>query len=231
MSLENDCPFRTVYNLYMDDSKRLKAGVIMNIVMVIFTVIGTFLMFTRTPEGGSLNASGIENFKFYTVLSNVFCGLVSLIYLLIVLFKKDPDKIRGLKLAALVGVMITFAVVAFMFGPLYGFLRFYKGGNLFFHLLLPLAALFEFILYKWDWMPFRYAVFATIPTVLYGIGYTLNILKNGVGGPWPDSNDFYSFLSWGWKGGIIIFTAIVFLAFIIALVFRGINNKRARLKA
>ena len=199
--------------------------------MVILTVTGSVQMFTGNPEGGTLQASGIENFKFYTVLSNVFCGFVSLIYLAVVLVTKDPDKIRGLKLAALVGVMITFAVVAFMFGPLYGFLRFYKGSNLVFHLLLPLVALFEFVVYKWDWMPFRHAVFATVPTLLYGIGYTLNILKNGVGGPWPDTNDFYAFLSWGWKIGAMIFGAIVLLAFIIACIFRGINNRRARLKA
>ena len=215
----------------MGENKRTAAGVLLNITMVIFAVTGTVLMFTVSPEAGTLHASGIENLKYYTVLSNLFCGLVSFIYLLAVLFRQDPDKIRGLKLASLVGVVITFAVVAFMFGPLYGFLRFYKGSNLFFHLLLPLAAIFEFILTQWEWMPFRYAVFATVPTLLYGIGYTLNIVKNGVGGPWPDSNDFYAFLSWGWQMGMMIFAAIVLLAFIIACIFRAINNSRARLKA
>ena len=206
-------------------------GFIVNLVIVVLAAIGTYLMFTGTPVEGSLQASGIENFKFYTVLSNVFCGFVALIYLLTALIRKDTDKIRGLKLAALCGVTITFAVVAFMFVPLYGLSRFYQGGNLYFHLLLPLAAFVEFIVAKWDWMPFRYAVFAAVPTLLYGIGYTLNIVINGVGGPWPHTNDFYAFLSWGWIGGVVIFAGIVLLAFVIACIFRAINNRRARVRA
>ena len=120
-------------------------GFIVNLVIVVLAAIGTYLMFTGTPVEGSLQASGIENFKFYTVLSNVFCGFVALIYLITAVIRKDTDKIRGLKLAALCGVTITFAIVAFMFVPLYGLSRFYQGGNLYFHLLLPLAAFVEFI--------------------------------------------------------------------------------------
>ena len=231
MFLINEYPTGAVYNFLMEDGKRTTAEIIINIIMVIFTVIGVVLMLAVNPEGGNLQASGIENFKFYTVLTNVFCGFVSVIYLAFAIFKKDTDKVRGLKLAALCGVFITFAVVAFMFGPLYGFPNFYKGGNLFFHLLLPLAAVFEFILARWDWMPFRYAVFSAVPTLLYGVGYTLNIVINGIGGPWPDTNDFYAFLSWGWSGGIAIFIGITLLAFIVACIFRAINNRRARIKA
>ena len=89
-------------------------GFIVNLVIVVFAAIGTYLMFTGTPVEGSLQATGIENFKFYTVLSNVFCGFVALIYLLTAVIRKDTDKIRGLKLAALCGVTITFAIVAFI---------------------------------------------------------------------------------------------------------------------
>lgn len=204
------------------------AGIILNIIMVIFAVTGMVLMLTRSPADGNLHASGIENLKFYTVLSNVFCGMVALVYLVSAFLKKNTDKIRALKLAALSGVVITFCVVAFMFGPLYGYPRFYKGGNLFFHLLLPIVAVVEFLVVKRSKMPFRYTVFAAVPTLLYGIGYTLNILINGIGGPWPDSNDFYAFLSWGWGGGIAIFIAVPLLSFGIACIFRVLSNRRSK---
>lgn len=200
--------------------------IILNLIIVIFTVIGIILMLTSEVEEGALQSSGLENFKFYTVLTNVFCGIVAFIYLTVLCAKKDTGKLAALKLAAVCGVAITFAVVAFMFGPLYGFLQFYKRGNLFFHLLLPVTAMIEFIAVKRRKMPFRFTVFAAIPTLLYGIGYLLNILINGIGGPWPDTNDFYGFLNWGWPVGIAIFTGIPLTAFAVACVFRAISNKR-----
>lgn len=200
--------------------------IILNLIIVIFAVIGIILMLTSEAEEGALQSSGIENFKFYTVLTNVFCGIVASVFLVFKILKKDTGKIRVLKLAAVVGVAITFAVVAFMFGPLYGFLQFYKRGNLYFHLLLPVTAMIEFIVVRRKKMPFRYTVFAAIPTLLYAIGYLLNILINGLGGPWPDTNDFYGFLNWGWPIGIVIFTGIPLTAFGVACIFRVISNKR-----
>lgn len=208
-------------------NKRSASEIIFNLIIAGFTVIGIILMLTRKAEAGALQSSGIENFKFYTVLTNVFCGLIAAVYLMFILLKKDTDKIRVFKLAAVCGVAITFAVVAFMFGPLYGYPQFYKGGNLFFHLLEPLTAIAEFILIRRKKIPFKYTVIAAVPTLLYGMGYMLNILINGVGGPWPDTNDFYAFLSWGWPVGIAIFATITLLAFGIACLFRAISNKRA----
>ena len=55
----------------------------------------------------------------------------------------------------------------------------------------------------------------------------MNILINGIGGPWPDTNDFYAFLNWGYPIGILIFFSITMLSFILALIFRKISNIRA----
>lgn len=208
-------------------NKRRATEIIFNLIIVILTAIGIFLMVTGKPEEGALQSSGIENFKFYTVLTNVFCGLIALIYLVLLTAKKNTDKMAVFKLAAVCGVAITFAVVAFMFGPLYGYPQFYKRGNLFFHLLEPLVAIVEFILIRRKKMPFKYTVIAAVPTLLYGIGYMSNILINGIGGPWPDTNDFYAFLSWGWPVGIAIFASITLMAFAVACIFRLISNKRA----
>ena len=212
----------------MSKTKISKTELILNLIIVIFAVIGIILMLTSEAEEGALQSSGLENFKFYTVLTNVFCGIVALIYLVCIFAKKDIGKMAALKLAAVCGVAITFAVVAFMFGPLYGFPNFYKRGNLYFHLLLPVTAMIEFLFIKRKRLPFRYTVFAAIPTLLYAIGYLLNILINGIGGPWPDTNDFYGFLNWGWPVGIAIFTGIPLTAFGVANIFRAISNKRGK---
>jgi hypothetical protein len=207
--------------------KNQTAELFLNIILVIFTVIGIILMLTGKPEEGALQSTGIENFKFYTVLTNVFCGIIAAVHLIFLLLKKDTDKIRVLKLAAVCGVAITFAVVAFMFGPLYGFPQFYKRGNMFFHLLEPVVAMVEFILIRRKKIPFKYTVIAAVPTLLYGIGYMTNILINGIGGPWPYTNDFYAFLSWGWPVGIGIFAVITLMAFAVACIFRAVSNKRS----
>lgn len=220
------CDTASVYNSFMD-KHRSTTKIILNIVIVVFTVIGIILMLTGKPEEGALQSTGIENFKYYTVLTNVFCGIVALIYLVFMLIKKDTAKMSVLKLAAVCGVAITFAVVAFMFGPLYGFLQFYKRGNLFFHLLLPLTAMTEFVVVRRPKMPFRYTVYSAVPTFLYGLGYLFNILINGIGGPWPYTNDFYAFLSWGWPVGIGIFAVITLSSFAAACLFRAVSNKRA----
>ena len=212
----------------MSKTKISKTELILNLIIVIFAVIGIILMLTSEAEEGALQSSGLENFKFYTVLTNVFCGIVALVYLVALCAKKAAAKLAALKLAAVCGVAITFAVVAFMFGPLYGFLQFYKRGNLFFHLLLPVTAMIEFIIVKRRKIPFKYTVFAAVPTLLYAIGYLLNILINGIGGPWPDTNDFYGFLNWGWPVGIAIFTGIPLTAFGVANIFRAISNKRGK---
>ena len=158
--------------------------IILNLIIVIFTVIGIILMLTSEAEEGALQSSGIENFKFYTVLTNVFCGIVASVFLVVKILKKD------------------------------------------FHLLLPVTAMIEFIFIRRKKIPFKFTVFAAIPTLLYGIGYLLNILINGIGGPWPDTNDFYGFLNWGWPVGIAIFTGIPLTAFAVACLFRAISNKR-----
>ncbi len=211
----------------MNKKTHSKAEIIINAVIVILTVTGVILMLTGKPEEGALQASGIENFKFYTVLTNVFCGVVSAVYLVCLLLDRGTEKMVSLKLGAVCGVAITFAVVAFMFGPLYGFPQFYKRGNLFFHLLLPLAAMTEFIAVRRKRIPFKYTVIAALPTFIYGCCYMLNILINGIGGKWPDTNDFYAFLNWGWPVGIMIFAGITLSAFASACLFRAISNKRS----
>ena len=202
-------------------------SVILNVLIVLLTVIGTVLIMTIHPRMGTLQTNGLENFKYYTVLSNVLCGLAALIYLIFTYLKKDTSTLIPLKLGAVCSTTITFCVVAFFFGPLYGWIQFYYYANLVFHLLEPVLAIAEFLYTSRKYIPFRYTVYSAVPTLIYGLGYGLNIMINGMGGPWPDSNDFYGFLHWGWNIGTLILLSTTFIAFLIACIFRKLCNSRA----
>ena len=211
----------------MNKEKNKNIVVVLNALIVLFSVIGITLMMVIPPQEDSLQATGLENFRYYTVLSNVFCGIVALVQLVFIALKKDTNKLIPLKLGAVCATTITFCVVAFFFGPLYGLLRFYRYGNLFFHLIEPVIAVVEFLYTKKKRIPFIYAFYSAIPTFIYGICYGLNIMINGMDDPWPYNNDFYGFLNWGWGVGITILLGVTFIAFILACIFRKICNSRA----
>jgi hypothetical protein len=174
-------------------------------------------MFLTGKDGGVLTSKGIYNLKYFTVLSNIFCGGVAIAKLVCDIKGKSLSLIWKLLAAAEVGV--TFAVVAFFLQPAYPDMNMYQGGNLYFHLLEPLVAMTEFVILKTisERIPFRKTFLAMIPTAIYGFVYTVNIIINGKG-EWPDTNDFYGFLNWGYGIGTLIFAGNVFVSWIMALI-------------
>ena len=192
---------------------------IFNCIIVILVLIGVVMMLTHTDDGTGLMTTGIANFKYYTVLSNVFAGIVAFIALFI-----NNKAVRFMKLMSAAVTGVTFAVVAFFLAPLYGFWGLYQNANFLFHLVIPLIAMFDYIFSKESVNEIKFAALSAIPTFFYGCGYMLNILINGKGGEYPDTNDFYLFLNWGWGVGIIIFLCIVLLTFGIACLLRFGNK-------
>ncbi|SEP54640.1 hypothetical protein SAMN02910369_00020 [Lachnospiraceae bacterium NE2001] len=224
---------------------------ILNILIVVFACIGIYKMVTFTGEGSGLTSTGIENFKYFTVLSNVFAGVVSLVWLVFFAMKKTFPVLPKLMAASSVG--LTFLIIAAFLAPLYPDLNLYEGGNLWFHLILPLTAMLEFVLLdtsdtvvnnkaaiesqdnpkenirkkkaadRKKRIPFRYTFISASLALLYGIGYMVNILINGIG-VWPETNDWYGFLNWGWTVGFVIFGFIVLMDWGIACLLRFLNR-------
>lgn len=201
---------------------RKKAGLILNILIVLLVIVGTVVMISRKPSSAGLTSSGFENLKFFTVLSNEFCGIVALLWL--ICFAKGKSFPVLLKLIAATAVGLTFLIVAAFLAPMYPTLNLYQGGNLYFHLIVPLVALVEFILMETEErLAFRYTFLAALPTVIYGLGYYLNVVINGKG-VWPDTNDWYGFLNWGYPVGFAIFGVIILMNWGIACLLRFVNN-------
>lgn len=209
-------------------NKRRLISDILKIMIVLLTIAGVLVMiFGKTGSGSGLTAKGIGNLKFYTVLTNVFCGMIALISI----FIKKSRVMDVLKLTAAAGVMVTFAVIAFFLAPANPGLNLYSGSNLIFHLIEPLTAALEYLISPKQKQPFVYCVYAAVPTFLYGACYLANLLINGVGGPWPDSNDFYGFLNWGYPIGMCIFAGITLVAFGISCLLRKVSDSINKEKA
>ena len=215
---------------------RKKTVVILNVILIILMSIGLFLMFSkhaqRSPE--AFIERGFRNFRYFTILSNVYSGLVAIAYVVLLICKgkaKDGTLMSILKLTSSAAVGVTFTVVIIFLGPLYGFGRMYAGSNLIFHLIMPLAAMAEFVIFpafesgKENAFSFKKCLYAGIPVVLYGTGYLINNIVSGTNGSGQNPNDFYGFLRWGYPVGILIFVVIVFIAVGIACFLRWLKKK------
>ena len=208
---------------------------LLNVLIVVFAVAGTILMLFFRSNDPTLQAKGVANLKYFTVLSNEACGIVALVCLVQRLRGKRQPMLAKLTAAAAVG--LTFLTIAAFLGPLYGMLKMYHGANFFFHLVLPLTAMAEFVLSSDEEVeeestgtsesreiPFGWTFFSMIPVLAYGAAYLTNILVNGVG-VWPDTNDFYGFVNWGLPVGIGIFAVLLLVTWGIACALRAAHKK------
>ena len=173
---------------------------------------------------GSLAQSGFGNLKYFTVLSNLLTGAAA-VYWLAVAGKDEGRKLRAerLKYVAAAAVGLTFTVVMVFLGPLYGYPMMFAGANLFFHLLIPLAAMAEIVLLADTRFTRRDNNLTMIPPLIYGIVYLGNNIINGIG-EWPDTNDWYSFLAWGYPVGIVIFSVICAVTWLLGFVMRKLQK-------
>ena len=203
--------------------RRIWSSRMLNILIVAFAVTGTVIMLRHKGDGEGLASSGVSNLKYFTVLSNEFCGIIAALWLVCDLLGKKLPVV--LKLTAASAVALTFLIVAAFLAPMYPDLNLYENANLWFHLILPLTAVIEFVILRTDKkIPFKFTVVSALPAVLYGIGYLVNILVNGKG-EWPDTNDWYGFLNWGYPVGMAIFACIVLMDFAMSVLMRALNNR------
>ena len=195
---------------------------VLNLIIVILVIVGTIVMMLSKASATGLMGSGIENLRYYTVLSNEFAGIVAACQL--IALYRGKGYLRVLKLTATTAVSLTFLVVAGFFGPFYGWIQLYRGSNLFFHLIVPILCVIELLTAGFkEPLTIKQCLTASLSTVVYGFAYLINILINGIG-EWPDSNDWYGFLNWGMGVGLIIFAGIVLTAFGVACLLRFIKN-------
>ena len=142
---------------------------------------------------------GIQSFRYFTTLSNVFAALAAGIILVFNVKNVIRDKYEFPKSALIIkyvatcAVALTFTTVALFLSPMilfYGqsYFTLFRGNGFFMHFLLPLLSIVNFIFFeRKPRLHFKYAFYALLPTVAYAAVYAVmvTVLKK-----WPD---FYSF--------------------------------------
>jgi hypothetical protein len=173
--------------------------------------------------GGDLASRGIGSMKYFTVLSNILCGIAAVIWL--VQERKGVSKAaERFKYVAAAAVALTFTVVIVFLGPLYGYPEMFEGANLWLHLIIPVTAIAEIIFLSDAKYTRRDNDLTAIPPFLYGLFYLANILINGIG-EWPDTNDWYLFFRWGYPIGIVIYAVIMLVTWLLAFIMRKAQSK------
>jgi hypothetical protein len=193
-------------------------------IFIVIAVAGSWLAMALYGQG-TLAENGFGNLKYFTVLSNLLEGAASVIWL-VMSGRDESAKIKAerLKYVAASAVMLTFTVVMGFLGPLYGYGAMFTGANLFFHLIIPLAAAAEVIFLSDAEYTASDNALTVIPPLVYGTVYLLNNIVNGIG-EWPDTNDWYTFLAWGYPAGIGIFAVICAVTWLLGLLMRKLQIK------
>ncbi len=212
-------------------TKTRRAVLYVNLLIALLTAIGVVQMLL-TRGDRPLTSYGAANLKYFTVLSNIFEGAASLflaVHLMGGARNDVPRWIFRIKFVAAAAVSLTFLVVGLFFGTMFGHRLFYQGSNFWFHLVIPLLAILEFIfLDRFGELRFRDTGLAILPALIYGLAYCVNLLVNGVGTPPDHINDIYGFLLWGLPVGLCIFAAILLLSWIAGALLRLGNRARRK---
>lgn len=217
--------------------KKIKIALFLNTLIVILTIISSIIMFTGFKFMYDyelvLESNKISMFKFFTVDSNMLMGLVSLIFIvkeveLLKNKKQIEKKYYLLKLMSTTAVGLTFLVVFAYLGPLtkYGIKAMITNSNLFFHLIIPVISILNFILFeKTDELNLKDVKYGIIPTFIYSIFYITNIVIHMENGKVSTVYDWYWFVQNGVWTTIIVVPVIFGITYLISLIIWKLNRK------
>ena len=155
--------------------------------LAVTTAICIFMNFYPAMKKHTFISAGFEQFKYYTVLSNLFLGITSLISF-IFLFKNKRYKVYNvLRYIAVTSAMVTFITVLCYLGPRNGYKYMYLKSNLFFHLINPLLGLIVSFLEIEDELVFKNTFHSIDMVLIYGTIYFIAVMLG--------MSDFYGFNS------------------------------------
>ena len=174
---------------------------------------------------GILLSRGAGSLKYFTILSNLFAGTMSLVCLACLVFRREETRaVRLLHFMSAGAVGLTFFVVMTFLGPIIGYPPMFAGPTIYLHLFVPLLGAAEWIFFEETLMTKRDCVLAVIPTVLYGTGYLADIIAHGAY-TFPNKYDWYGFMRWGLGGALVIFAVLLLVTWGIAALLRLCQNR------
>ena len=221
-------------------NKREKAGFIINIIIFAFTVFATVCLiigFHFMENIDVLSTPSFKSFKYFTVDSNVFAGLISLVYVIYKLIpaekksKKLPTALYILKLAATTGVTLTMMVTVFFLAPrsTTTYFHYFMNSNLFMHLITPLLCIISFIFFEpTEKTNFPLSFTGIIPMVLYSFFYVPNVLLHLDNGKVLKDYDWYGFLFAGLNTIWFVIPLLFIATWVFSLGLWALNKKIAK---
>ena len=220
---------------------REKISIIMNILIFAFTVFATVCLIIGFKFMGQfevLSERNFKSFKYFTVDSNIFAGLISLAYVIYKFTPKGkeseklPPALYILKLAATTGVTLTMMVTVFFLAPTSNgqFLRYFMNSNFFMHLITPLLCIISFIFFEAaEAKKLSVTIPGILPMLLYSFYYTPNILLHLDKGKVNPAYDWYHFLAGGLNTIWFVIPLLYLVTWIFAFALWALNKKFAKL--
>ena len=169
-------------------------------------------------EGRWDSAQGRKALRFFTLLSNIFCGLSALLVAVAALAGNVPKWIWLLKYLGTASVTVTLVTVMVYLGPNVGYKPLLSGKDLYLHLLGPLLAIVSFCFLERVYpLPFALAMIGILPVAVYGTIYLHKVIFCPDGRRW---DDFYGYNRNGkWP---LSFVLMVLEAFLISVLLWGL---------
>ena len=196
-------------------------------ILVVLTTIGSWMRMYLTGGGSLLSSRGLMSLKYYTTLSNIFAGIAAVIMIAVLARAKSgkvPVWAAVTKFASAVTVSVTFLVTLFFLAPTMGIGGLYKGELMFMHAVGPVLTVVSFFMNRdLPEMKTSSALWATLPTILYGGVYSANIMLNGVGSG-MNTNDWYGFAAAGVHTVPFVYALMVLLTYLLSRVMRKVKR-------
>lgn len=216
-------------------NKKQKISFVLNCLIFVFTVFATVSMiigFEFMTGTKVLSSTSFKAFKYFTVDSNVFAGLVSLLYMIYLCLlqkgkiQKLPKYLNYLKLAATTGVTLTMMVTVFFLAPrtTTTYFAYFMNSNLFMHLITPLLCIITFAFFEPAEFTFKDSLSGTIPMILYAFYYIPNILLHLENGKVLPEYDWYGFLFAGLNTIWIVIPLILLITWLFAICLWCLNK-------
>ena len=191
--------------------------IVLNALIILGTICSIW-GFSQPKDGKTAMQNFKALFRYYTIQSNVFVAVAALVMLVYQLKGGEiPFAVTVFKYFGTALVAVTMTVVMVYLGPVYTYKFQLESWNLYLHLIGPLLAIISLCFFERNGaLPFIYAVYALIPTFIYGFFYLYMVMKAK---KWEDFYCFVTKIKW-----YISLIAVGIIAFLLALLIRFLYN-------
>ncbi|MBQ9900528.1 MAG: hypothetical protein IJM36_05315 [Acholeplasmatales bacterium] len=216
--------------------KKILLSIIINSIIFVLMVLGLVMSFTGLKFDFSIGPKPTfaSVMKFFTVESNIFMGIMALLFVInaILHLKANKEMNRILfifKYIATVCVAITFLTVTLILTPIFyreNIFGLFYDANFLFHFVIPVLSIITFILFEnRNDITIKITITGMIPFIIYTIFYLIASLTHMENGKVVDGYDWYGFLYNGIPIFILLSFVMILLTYLISFIIYYLNKK------